>query len=323
VLASESTQPEVDRESLAVTHSAEIVIEPTGLLTLARLGRLSLLRRRFQKVYVAQHVMDDFFEARAKGEFGPSPSGWIGKVDGRYAVSDRPNEEYATDRKAILHDVVNFLITEATVVPCHLQLQYPRQQFDDFERTLGNGPIASIMVARELHLPLYSDDLMLRVIASNDWAVHSFWTQRLLVDARNRELLSAEEHFDAISELIRSHYHFVQIDVQYLLWLFSKHRLALSPEVMRSVGVLGDPACSLTSAVDVAADVVASCWANLLPDHFRHMVLDAVLGAVTQGRSSVMVLSAFRIAIGCRLRPRSRAFMEVQASLRLWERVLF
>jgi hypothetical protein len=148
-------------------------------------------------------------------------------------------------------------------------------------------------------------------------------TLHLLVDARNRALLSTEEHFDAISELIRSHFHFVQIDVQYLLWLFNKHRQALSPDVMRGVGLLADSACSLTSAVDVAADVVANCWTNRLPDHFRHMVLDAALGAVTQGRSSALVLSAFRIAIGRRLGPRSRAFMEIQASLRLWERVLF
>jgi hypothetical protein len=69
---------------------------------------------------------------------------------------------------------------------------------------------------------------MLRVTALNDWADHSFWTQRLLVDARNRGFLSAEEHFAAIAELIRSHCHFVQIDVQYLLWLFSKAPLGSS-----------------------------------------------------------------------------------------------
>jgi tetratricopeptide (TPR) repeat protein len=319
-LAASGRPEETQRELQTVAMAKEIVIEPTALMTLARLSRMDVLRRRFDRIYVAQHVLDDFLEARAKREFGPSSGGWMGKVGDRYVFTDHPDRAFLDDYDAILRNILAFLNDGATVVPCHLQLEYPRSKFEHLRRVLGNGPIASALVAKELGLPLYSDDFGLRQIALNDWQVSGFWTQPLLLNVTGA-LLSIDDYFCAVTALIQHHYHFVQINAKYLLWLFAANNLTLSPEVVRGVNLLRDGECSIASAVAVAADVVVNCWANSLPNHFKHMVLDAVLSAVIEGRSASLALAAFKIAITARVAAGTRALAEINVTLRLWERV--
>jgi hypothetical protein len=247
---------------------------------------------------------------------------WTIRICDRYVISDKPNQAYLDDYNAILRTILGFIKSEATVVPCRLQLQYPSVRFEDLRRVLGNGPIASVLVAKELGLPLYSDDYGLRQAALNDWQVVGFWTQPLLQNLTGR-LLPLDDYFATVTALIQNHYHFVQINAKYLLWLFAADSLTLSPDVTRGVSVLRDPECSIASAVGVAADVVANCWGNSLPNHFKHMVLDAMLSAVTEGRSAVVALAAFRVAIVGRVGAGTHAFAEIESTLRLWERVQF
>ena len=151
----------------------------------------------------------------------------------------------------------------------------------------------------------------------------SFWTQSLLIDSSRRGLISQSEYFDLVSSLIHSHYHFVRIDARYLFRLFEKNGLTLSNEVLEGLGTLGDLDCSIESAIGVAAEVVATCFANALPTHFQEMVLDATLGALTQTRSADIVLPALSVTVGQRLGTGSRADLKVQATIHLWQRILF
>jgi tetratricopeptide (TPR) repeat protein len=323
VLAAEGNEPEIQFESAAVGSASEIVLEPTAILTLARLGKLPLLKERFGKVYAAQHMVDAFLEARNRDEFGPKRGGWAGKVEGRYVITDQPNTEHERKRAALLKGVIEYLIAEATVVPCRRQLNYPAERWTEFERVLGAESVASVALAADLGLPLYSDDLALRVIARGDWSASSFWTQRLFIDCLTRRLIGRAEYYDLVAQLIRDRYYFVQIDSAYLLRLFEKQGLTLSQEVLRGLDLLGEPSCSIESAVRVAAGVIAVCWRDAVPVHFRYMVLDAVLGSLTRGRSPHIVLQAFLVAVGQHLGYGSPAYLRIQQSIRLWRRILF
>jgi hypothetical protein len=89
------------------------------------------------------------------------------------------------------------------------------------------------------------------------------------------------------------------------------------------MSLLSDPACSIDSAVTVAANLVASCWINPIPDHFKHLLLDAVLGAVTQNRSPQIGLQAFAIRIGQVRRGRPDALQDIARTMTMWRRILF
>jgi tetratricopeptide (TPR) repeat protein len=323
VLASAGNELELQLEANTLSEATDAVLDSTALLTVVRLNRLHLLRQRFGTVYVAQEVLDEFLDAAAVVEFGPHSGGRIGRVGSRYVMTEKLDEGHQRERAAILRELIPYLTTEAVLVPCRGRLRYSPDEWAGFERTLGRGAIASVLVASDLALPLYSDDFAIAAVARNDWKVKSFWTQSLLLDSLRRSLLSQSEYFDLVSSLIHSHYHFVRIDARYLLRIFEKSGLALSKEVLEGLGILGDLDCSIESAITVAAEVVATCFGNPLPTHFQEMVLDATLGALILNRSADIVLPALSKIVGQRLGTGCRADLKVQATIHLWQRILF
>jgi hypothetical protein len=322
LLAAEGSEQEISVESAALAGASWIVMDPVAILTTIRLSIETLVARRFQRIYVAQAVLDEFLEAEAKSEQGPEQRGRIGRVGDRYFFAE-PDPAFENDRRAILAGAIEFVTSKAVTAPCRGQLEYTSSEFTDYERALGSAAISSILLAREHSLPLYSDDLALRLVARGQWAVPAFWSQPLLIDCASRSLISAEEYYALVSALNREHYHFVGIDHRYLLSLMQKHSLALTPEVMAGINLLSDPACSIDSAVNVAAGLVAICWSSSIPSHLRHMVLDAVLGALTQNRSAPVVLQAFSIRVGRALGHQSPASMQIGQIVKLWKRILF
>lgn len=322
-LAANGTDPETRAEGAALSGATEIVIELTAILTAVRLDILPILSRRFSHIYVAQSVLDALIEAEAKSDDKFGPHGWMGRIGDRYVITDKVNEAFQVDRNAILSKAIEFITTQAIVAPCHEQLKFSMAEFDGLERTLGAEALASILLASERKLPLYCDDLALRGVARGQWAISGFWSQRLLLDCVGRGLLNANEYYAHMASLAREHYHFVQIDFQYLTRLIEKHHLTLAPEVMSGISLLSDPTCSVDSAVTVAANLVASCWTSPIPDHFRHLVLDAALGAVTQNRSPQIVMQAFAIRIRQVLGAQPAALQEIARTMTLWKRILF
>ena len=125
-------------------------------------------------------------------------------------------------------------------MPCRGRLDYSSKEWSGFDSTLGRGAIASIVVAKDMSLPLYSDDFVVRAVARNDWKVKSFWTQSLLVDSLRRTLIPQSDYFDLVSSLVQNHYHFVRIDAPYLLRMFEKSGLTLSKAALDGLGTLGD-----------------------------------------------------------------------------------
>jgi tetratricopeptide (TPR) repeat protein len=323
LLAAEASTPEIHAERTALAHAPDVVIELTSILTAVRLDLVALLTRRFGRIYVVQSALDALLEVEAQSDDAFGRHGWIGKSGGRYVVTDQVNAEIQTDRKQLLQKAIEFITTQARVAPCRGQLAYSGSEFASFQRTLGSEALCSILLARELQLPLYCDDLALRTVARAQWSVAAFWTQRLLADCTERGLLTADTYNSYVSDLAQEHYHFVQIDYRYLTMLIEKHHLTLSAEVMAGINLLSDPACSIDSAVTVAANLIVACWVNPLPGHFRQLVLDAVLGAITLGRSPQIVLQAFTLRIQSVLGIRPEAIREISKTIQLWKRILY
>lgn len=154
VLASEGSEPELQLEMDTVTQATDVVLDATALLTAARLSILHLLRQRFGTVYVAQDVLDEFLDAAAIVDYGPKAGGRIGKVGNRYVMTDKPDEEYQHDRAALLAELIPYLSTEVVLMPCRGRLDYSSKDWSGFDSTLGRGAIASIVVAKDMSLPL-------------------------------------------------------------------------------------------------------------------------------------------------------------------------
>ncbi len=322
-LTAEGNEPEIRAEQAAVAQATDVVIELTSILTVVRLGLVPVMTKRFGSVYVVQATLDALLEIEAQTDEAFGPHGWIGKSEDRYVLTDQVNAAFQADRRRMLEMAMDFVTTHATVKPCRGQLDYPGAEFAGFKRTLRPEAVCSILLARELKLDLYCDDLALRGVARGQWSVPGFWSQRLVADCAGRGLITADAYYGYVSDFARERYHFVQIDHRYLTMLIDRHHLTLASELLAGINLLSDSVCSIDSAVTVAANLVAACWINPLPGHFRQLLLDAVLGALTQGRSAQIVLQAFGFRIGNLLGTRSEAAREIGQTILLWKRILY
>ena len=225
LLAAEGNEPEIHAEQATLAKTNDVVIELTSLLTVVRLGLVPLVMERFGRVYVAQATLDALLEIEAQTDHAFGPHGWIGKSGDRYVLTDQVNAAFQADRRLVSKSAMEFVTAHATVKPCRGQLDYSGTEFAGFQRTLGSEAIGSILLARELNLALYCDDLALRGVARGQWSVPGFWSQRLLVDCAGRGLITADAYYSYVSDLARERYHFVQIDHRYLTMLISRQQL--------------------------------------------------------------------------------------------------
>ena len=126
-----------------------------------------------------------------------------------------------------------------------------KTKLEQMQDLLGKDAIATIFLAKEKNLPLYSDDLGLRLVARNDWQVSGFWTQTLLLDFRARGLITKNQYRNAVKLLLIANYRFVSIDGAGLLWVLNETGFTPTPAVTRVFESLHGPECTDESAVAV------------------------------------------------------------------------
>ena len=203
--------------------------------------------------------MDEIDETLARNFSFPQPAMTVWKENETYFRQEITSDDYARDRQSI-ERIRTFIQTHCTLTPIRTALDLGKTKFEQMQDILGKEAIAAILLAKERNLPLYSDDLGLRLVAKNDWQVSGFWTQTLLLDIRDKGLITDEQYRDAVKKLLLANYRFVSIDGAGLFWVLNANGFALTPAVTRVFESLHGPECSDDSAVVVLSGLVKRLW---------------------------------------------------------------
>ena len=284
------TAEETTRESELIARSDAIVVEMTGLLTLNRLGLLPLLPRLFPRVIVAQSSLDELNEWIFELQRNTKPSNIVWKEGDRYAYQEITEEIYE-QRLKFLERIRDFIGSTAEIAPATAALDISAEQFGRLEEVLGDGAIASILVAKEHALPLYADDLGLRQVAASDWQVAGVWTQTVLRHMQRRGLISAVEYYEALRLMILCNYFFVSVDFAGLWWMLCGYGKKVTVEVARVLRVLAGPECEEESAVRIAAELIRRTWLEVSEESEMFKLIDVIVASVTTGRDFERVKS--------------------------------
>jgi transcription elongation GreA/GreB family factor/predicted nucleic acid-binding protein len=293
-----STGHDIDdvRESEMMNHTDTIVLDLSALLTICHLNLLDALKKRFQRILVAQAVLDEVNEQFSKERLSGKQSNTIWKEGEHYAYQEI-TEEHRSRRQSFLELLRNFIETTAEVVPAMGALDIPKKEYEHLESLLGDGPIASILAANERNALLYADDLGLRQMAAQDWQVHGVWTQTVLESMRKRGILSLAEYYDALRKLIIAGYNFVRIDVRGLLWILRHNQMKASPEMKRVLTILSGPNCDEMSAIIVSAEFTYFMWLQVPIYEEKIQLLEYILNAILTGRVSTYIIPMFKAAL--------------------------
>jgi tetratricopeptide (TPR) repeat protein len=317
ILASTGAGQEQQQEISLIRNADETVLDLTSILTLAYLNLLEELPHRFKGLFVPQALLDEIDETIARNFVDPRPVLSVWKENETYFRKEITPEDYERGRK-FLEGIRKFVQTHCTLTPTRTALDVGKVELEQMQNLLGNDAIAAILVAKETTLPLYSDDLGLRLVARNDWKVSGFWTQTLLLDLRDKGLLGEERYRETVQNLVLANYRFVSIDGAGLLWILKTNSFLCTPAVTRVFESLHGPECSDESAVLVLANLVKRIWLEPMLYEQKLLLLDLVLNTLTTGRDLERILNRFKISLKGQFALIPQVLRPISQSIDLW-----
>jgi len=300
VIASTGGIEDSRKEAELLTGVQELVADLTGLLTFEYIGLLNHLVVGFRRIIVPQAVLDEINETLTERFFGPKPTMNLWKEEDQYLHREITAESQKRGQD-FLERIRSFVESSAEIVPASGMLDFEKTKFDELGNILGHDAIATVLVARERKLPLFSDDLGLRRLARNDWRVEGVWSQTILVSLRDRGVITKEDYCEAIRKLGLGNYYFVSINADDVMWVLDRSHMEPSYEVSRILSLLEGPDCSEDSAIRIIADVIRKVWLEpTILYNQKLWVLDLALSALTKGRMARGVIERLKAALRVR-----------------------
>jgi tetratricopeptide (TPR) repeat protein len=181
---------------------AFVSLDLTALMTIVFLSIENVVQARFQRILLAQSVVDELRQYKMEAERDNQPVGIMGSAEGQLFYIETP-KEYTDRKKEIAGRLLDFVglpgvevVTPATLL-----------DMDDNYRTgIGDASLAAAISAFEKGALFYTDDFRLRRIAEEAWYVKGIDTKGFLYDLQRRNLITQEFFDQALAKLDVSGY---------------------------------------------------------------------------------------------------------------------
>jgi hypothetical protein len=156
---------------------------------------------------------------------------------------------------------------------------------------VGEGTLASMLLASEQKLPLYSDDLRVRELARWQYNVGGVYCWPILSSLMPS--LGKDALFDALWKLILHGYTFIYAMPELLLHGLKRNEMNVSSGIRFALfRILGGKDASLEWAGQRAAELLGQVWGERLLVQKWKKILHAVLEAFLSERSGDIALRA-------------------------------
>lgn len=293
-----------ERESALdlIRNSRTVVVDVTAIYTCAQLQKLDLLKKVFDQLLVGQSTIDLLRDAISEHK-GATESGFmrIWKDKDGFRRREVTAEEV---RKNIqfLETMKNWVIANCRLALCPSLPKLRVERPELSEETIGESFLEAFVISRENKVPLYSDDLVTRLIASKEFGVSGFWTQVVALHALNEKLISQEEYSGLVIRLIQLRFRHTTINEAVLLDAARKSGWATGHPFLDVADTLTKPEMELRSIVKVAAEFFYLLWQQPIFGMRRDSLVVATLDSLTCGRRKDVVLKALEAAIRHRFR---------------------
>lgn len=303
-------EAEAQRQALAASTS--VVVDLLSLLTLVHVSLEEVVVQRFDTILMPQALLDQLHEYEQELD-GSQPRGTVGSSGGQRYFLEIPPEYYDRKREFV-NKVLAFVRDKVQIHPTMGLIEAEQE----LVTTLGEAATASILLAKEHNLPLYSDDLRIRTVAHQHWQVSGFDTQTVLRDVRTRNLLRSASYYNALSRLAQSNYQFVRIEAEALVFILEQNGMAITEEVRSLFKLLHGPECTPDSATQVIAEVIKQIWIKSVLHRRKLFILDLALTTLFTGRRPASVIPALKVQLWQKFRLISHLLPEILDNVDYW-----
>jgi tetratricopeptide (TPR) repeat protein len=301
----------------ALRSANEITIDLTALLTLSYLDMLDLLPKRFSKLFIPHHLLDELNQILIDRKFqlkkGYSTVGYNGT---NFFFIEVPKDEIENRIKQLL-DLKTFIQNNCTVTSISPKYLDQIAQILNGGRDNGLISMANIIIADQTQTPIFADDVHLRAIAQVK--VPGFWSQIFLEDLKLRRIISPELYADACIKLRLAGYRYTSVNLETISLTLGKYNYQTNRYTLAVINALR-PDTTENTAIGFATLVIADLWSSPTPIDLKFNMLDNFLRALTAGRDSDLVLIKLMEALRPRLH--DSQYKEVIKQIRLYAEVI-
>ena len=163
-----------------------------------------------------------------------------------------------------------------------------RTRKKELEETIGKAFVDTILIASEPGRILYSDDERLRTLAKAEHNIDGVWTQVLLRNCVNNNLLEKERYCEIVIKLVCAHYYHTSINADILIEAAKQADWSPSEPYMTVVKVLRGGSADEDSALSVGTNFLFELWKQDIwkqqPEH-RDALIQSLFKTITTARN--------------------------------------
>jgi len=198
-------------------NSPQLIIDLISILTLFEIGFENRVIEIYGKLGIAQSTIDFIkIEIDHRKSFSSKSTSSIGKLGDKYIIYETNPEDI---KKTIEHleKILTWISKNCEVIPAKASLKLEEEQRKRLYDFFGTSFIDTIFIASEEGKLLYSDDLLLRIFSKEKYDVNGVWTQILLFDSRNKNIITKDDYTSYVMKLASLYYFHTAIEEAVLL----------------------------------------------------------------------------------------------------------
>lgn len=259
--------------------TSPLALETTGIWALHRLGVLNEVARMDRKLYVAQSVLDDLEELKARREMDLRRPGdhMTLLVKGDELQRSMTSEEALRHGLQQLDTVITWVRTNCDVDGVD---PGPERHRRTLLEGLSRGAYDSVLRARDTEAVLVSEDMRLRGFAEVEFQRPGLASIHLATGMLKRGLIS-QERFDEVMAMAAGwNYEFLSVSHTTLMAALRLDDYATGHRFQAVLRRVADPRADAGPVVVVTSEFLRNLMLHPLPQPRLQSILHAVLGAL-------------------------------------------
>ncbi len=265
-------------------HGAKgCVLDAITLSVVRRLGIEKAVATVCGPIHTTQSIVDLFASRAFEAEQNK------GKEQGFLAWRDEQlvYQEYSPEQ---VQDAAEERQREADWVKSTARIvsSMPKQNFSPETKNIvnmvGHTACDPAVAADGSDLLLVSEDMGYRIWGAAEFGIQTTWLQPVLITARDRNLLSADEYAEAINLLALSNHSYISLDPACLMYQARKNDFGLTREMARLLEKVGGPTADLLTNVGVLCSFTDALWTECANELKIKRLASESLASITRQR---------------------------------------
>lgn len=261
-----------------------IVLDTFTVVTAYELELFDVLKGHFGRLIIARSSMDEVIEWRDEQALNAGRQTMSIGYEGEQAVRYERSPEDNDRQLERLNDLVRALQSTCDIAPDGGEaLDFDTSTID----AVGlSGVLDPVRLAREMRLPLLSDDLNYRQLAALGGVNASTWLQPTLLEAKANELFDVHAYALATARLTARRHDFVSVDSRSLLELMElgDHKDDRAFELVASN--IGGAKADLPTHIGVVVGFFREVWTLAIPSWRKGRACGRLIASLIRGRGA-------------------------------------